>query len=124
MQRFGVVGGCSSDVPPACSENEIFFYRNRGGGVSIILFARSVVPLAAPPCTYLIITSTPHHRKDFPRSRLSPHLSIFLSLQAAQHTVATMARTTFVALACGMLGVASALEVVTPAEGDMVVASR
>lgn len=35
-----------------------------------------------------------------------------------------MARTAFVALACGMLGTAAALEVVTPSEGDMVVASR
>lgn len=36
----------------------------------------------------------------------------------------TMARTAFVALACGMLSTAAALKVVTPSEGEIVVSSR
>lgn len=35
-----------------------------------------------------------------------------------------MARSAFVALACGVLSTASALKVATPSEGDIVVASR
>lgn len=75
----------------------------------------------------------------------SPSTSLCLSLRLSEHSIQAfarppsqrqpaeplslpntdkMARTAFIALACGMLGAASALEVVTPADGDIVVSSR
>ena len=46
------------------------------------------------------------------------------SSSSKQGLLGRMARTAFVALACGMLGAASALEVVTPSDGSVVVADR
>ena len=61
---------------------------------------------------------TPHasYTTLLPRSQQPP--SLFL------YCVGKMARTAFVALACGMLSAASALTVVTPEEGQVVIADR